>query len=170
MDTPFSTTVIASLTAQPDQITTDKPVSLALLLKAGTEPTVSTDAQTAESGMSLPQLVSAPLANSGTDLLVSFAPTAEPGTSIPKVVNAPFPPLGTELLVLPAQEEESTITTLINVNAQQANNTTDSSVPSTAQPDNSTTKPLRPVPALLDKTGTETFVFTVTEVKLGTPV
>lgn len=156
------------LIAQPDQTIMAKLVSLVLLHKDGTELNVLTDVIQAKSGMLPHKVVSAQVDNSGTDMLVLFAPTVEPGTSTLNPANAQFHQPGTELLVLFVLEEEFTTILPLNVNVQVDKLTMDMFALLTAPLDNSTTKLLRDVLAHQDNTGTEIFVSSVTVVKLGT--
>ena len=130
---------------------------------------VLTDATVEEFGTPLLKLVFAPLASSGTTSLVLCAPTAGLGTLTANLANAQFHQHGTELLVLLALEEEFTATSPINVNVPVARLSMDSFAPSPAPLDSFTMKQLEDVFALLDKTGTETSVCSVSEVKLGAP-
>lgn len=167
-DIQFSMKRTVLLIAQLDQIIMVKLVLLVLLHKDGTELNVLTDVIQVKSGTSPHKAVSAQVDNSGTDMLVLFAPTVEPGTSTLNPANAQFHQPGTELLVLFVLEEEFTTILPLNVNVQVDKLTMDMFALLTAPLDNSTTKLLKNVLAHQDNTGTEIFVSSVTVVKLGT--
>lgn len=97
-DIQFSMKRTVLLIAQLDQTIMVKLVLLVLLHKDGTELNVLTDVIQVKSGMSPHKAVSAQVDNSGTDMLVLFAPTVEPGTSTLNPVNAQFHQPGTEYL------------------------------------------------------------------------
>lgn len=128
-----------------------------------------TDVIAEEFGTPLHRLVFAPRASSGTISLVLFAPTAELGMLIANLVNVQFHQHGTELLVLLALEEEFTAMSQTNANAPVVKLSMDSYALSPAPLASSTTKLLEDVFAQQDKTGTETFVFSALEDKLGIP-
>lgn len=167
-DIQFSMKRTVLLIVQLDQTIMVKLVLLVLLHKDGTELNVLTDVIQVKSGTSPHKAVSAQVDNSGTDMLVLFAPTVEPGTSTLNPVNAQFHQPGTELLVLFVLEEEFTTMLPLNVNVQVDKLTMDMFALLTAPLDNSTTKLLKNVLAHQDNTGTEIFVSSVTVVKLGT--
>lgn len=167
-DIQFSMKRTVLLIAQLDQTIMVKLVLLVLLHKDGTELNVLTDVIQVKSGTSPHKAVSVQVDNSGTDMLVLFAPTVEPGTSTLNPANAQFHQPGTELLVLFVLEEEFTTMLPLNVNVQVDKLTMDMFALLTAPLDNSTTKLLKNVLAHQDNTGTEIFVSSVTVVKLGT--
>ena len=121
-----------SLTAQLDQTTMERPASLVLLHKSGTELNALTDATQEKSGTLHLQPASAQPVNSGTDMLASSAPTERPGTSTLKTVNAQSHQLGTESPASFVLEEDSTTMLPTNASVQADKPSMDTFAPSTA--------------------------------------
>lgn len=117
-DIPFSTKITVFLTAQLEQIITERPVSFVSPHKSGMVLNVLTDVPMEESGALAPKLVSAQPVNSGTGMPVSSVPAERPGAPTLKAANAQSHQPGTELAVLSVLGVEFTTTPPTNANVQ----------------------------------------------------